>query len=83
MLKMNIGARCDFPHCGGQRGRPATVCDAEDLQAPGNDVAMVGGDAQAVRLHEAPNGRVDEDTQKLLNARREEERRRMAEEQKH
>ena len=26
-------------HCGGQRGRPATVCDAEDLQAPGNDVA--------------------------------------------
>ena len=41
------------------------------------------GDAQAVRLHEAPNGRVDEDTQKLLNARQEEERRRMAEEQKH
>ena len=26
-------------HCGGQRGRPATVCDAEDLQAPGNHVA--------------------------------------------
>ena len=51
-------------HCGGQRGRPATVCDAEDLQAPGNDVASKRSPPRWSHVaHEAPNGRVDEDTQ--------------------